>query len=236
MPTKKRPFTAFTLVELLVVIGIISVLMGILVPSLNAAKAYAKKVRCKNNLRQINIALNLYLQSNNDTYPYAQDPLPSGHWLWMGRGWRDFIKPYLTNSIDDKNPSVLWCTIDLKSQDIYESTSYSYSMSFYHSPEQINQMTSPAHTYGSVSLESIPQRPSQIKRPAEKIIVGEWLSNHMKIQDDKGWWCGEGARNYLFADGQVMFIKAADIETANDGFPNPNLTIDGIKGSDYISR
>lgn len=236
MPIKKRQFAAFTLIELLVVIGIISVLIGILVPSLNAAKSHAKKVRCKNNLRQINMALNLYLQSNNDTYPYAKDPLPNGHWLWMGRGWRDFIKPYLTSSIDAKNPSVLWCTIDLKSQDMYESTSYSYSMSFYHSPEQINQMTSPAHTYGAVSLESMPQKPDQIKRPSEKIIVGEWLSNHMRIQNDSGWWCWQGARNYLFADGQVIFIKAEDIEKANDGFPNPNLTIDGIRGSDYIFR
>lgn len=234
----KKPYskTAFTLIELLVVIGIIAVLLGILVPSLGLAKSYAKKVRCTNNLRQIYMAFNLYTQSNNDTYPCAKDPVSGNNWLWMGRGWRSFIKPYLTNSIDAQNPSVLWCEIDQKSKDIYESTSYSYSMSFYHSPEQINQMTSAAHTYGASSFDSIPQKPGLVKNPSAKILAGEWLSNHMPISDDKGWWCLDGARNFLFADGRVMFIKAVDLELANDGNPNPNLTKNGIKGSDFIDK
>src|SRR6476646_7372573 len=58
-----------TLVELLVVIGIIAVLIAILLPSLNAARKEAKKTLCLSNLRQIGIALAGYTGENNGSYP-----------------------------------------------------------------------------------------------------------------------------------------------------------------------
>jgi len=61
----------------------------------------------------------------------------------MGRGWRFLVEPYLGGNIDEKNPSVLFCPQDHIAKDKYESTSYSYSMAFYHSPEQIDDMNSP---------------------------------------------------------------------------------------------
>jgi prepilin-type N-terminal cleavage/methylation domain-containing protein len=62
---------AFTLIELLVVIAIIGLLISIVVPSLGAARASAKRAVCASNLRQIGIALRSYISGCNDRLPYA---------------------------------------------------------------------------------------------------------------------------------------------------------------------
>jgi len=235
---KQSPAAGFSLIELLVVISIIALLLSILMPALRKAKAMAIQVTCAHNLKQINLAVNLYLDSNNETYPCAQDPVSSSpfYCLWMGRGWRRFVEPYLGGNTDANNPSVLFCPQDRTAKDKYESTSYAYSMAFYHSPQQIDDMDDKSCTWSSFppAVPSIPQRSTDVARPSGKILIGEWLSNHARTKDkDEGWWCWQGKRNYLFADGQFRPLKAEDIRPANDGFPDANLTKNGIKGIDW---
>lgn len=63
--------TAFTLVELLVVIGIIAVLAGLLLPALNRAQESSRRVKCASNLRQIGQGMIGYATSNNGSFPRA---------------------------------------------------------------------------------------------------------------------------------------------------------------------
>ncbi len=228
-----RSRRAFSLIELLVVISVIAILLAILIPSLQKARQVASRVSCAHNLKQIGLGMSMYLHDNDTTYPCANDPVSEDpvYWLWMGRGWRRWVKPYLGTSIDVNNPSVLLCPEDRTDPALFESTSYAYSMTFYHSPAQIDAMDEQAQTY-SDPRPSVPQRADSVAHPAAKILVGEWASSHVPVEIEQGWWNWQGSRNFLFADGHVVFLRARRILPARDGLPDANLTIHGIKGRD----
>jgi prepilin-type N-terminal cleavage/methylation domain-containing protein/prepilin-type processing-associated H-X9-DG protein len=73
----------FTLVELLVVIGIIAILIGILLPTLNRARRAARAAQCMSNVRQLGIGFLMYTNTFRRSIPFYQNSEEQG--LWIGQ-------------------------------------------------------------------------------------------------------------------------------------------------------
>lgn len=110
-PAQGRPRTGFTLVELLAVVAIIGVLIGLLLPAVQAARESARRITCANNLKQLGVALHTH-HDVKQSLPYSSSKVVS----WYGTGadkdnvhaWTEFILPYIEQD-------ALYQQIDFKS-------------------------------------------------------------------------------------------------------------------------
>jgi prepilin-type N-terminal cleavage/methylation domain-containing protein/prepilin-type processing-associated H-X9-DG protein len=127
---------AFTLIELLVVIAIIAILASILFPVFAQAREKARQAGCASNLRQIGLAVRMYAQDYDETFPHnCDEPRPNGSTkrtpvegtCWAG--WiSNVLAPYEKNAQIYKCPSVstTWGFNNWRLPDKAGSYSYNY--------------------------------------------------------------------------------------------------------------
>jgi prepilin-type N-terminal cleavage/methylation domain-containing protein len=108
LPRSQRPrLTGFTLIELLVVISIISILAGLLLPSLSRAKAKASRIKCVSNLKQVGLSFRMWADGNEGRLPW-QVPISQGGTRTISEAWAH----YNLLAIELVTPRVLICPTD----------------------------------------------------------------------------------------------------------------------------
>jgi len=211
MARTSRDTRGFTLIELLVVIAIIAILAAILFPALVAARNTAKKTKCLSNMRQMGVAVRLYMDDNHDTFPLDSHWSPFSVWL-------DGLKKYSKSKLLYRCPSDPSKNFEKPLPGFTRTRETSYGTNFFMAPIKPGEVGK-SDTHGFT-------RSSQFASLSKTIYVTEMAVDSTSDHVHAGWWRmpnsdanyippqqevamnmhGDGS-NYVFADGHARWMR-----------------------------
>jgi len=225
-PRRNGRYSGFTLIELLVVIAIIAILAAILFPVFARAREKARQTSCLSNVKQLGLAMLMYAQDYDETWPAA---------YYFGPGWApeyawDFVVDYGagTSTVGligpyTKNGQLAVCP-SLKNAQTFgrPQSGYGYNTSYIGKGQFENWST---------GLEAPAASVGDVQAPSETVLLADsacWAgglaaNNYLRSPGDPYNWVGpnvhfrhNGAANVAYCDGHAKASTKKANVSAND--------------------